>query len=115
MWIGNWKGSCRTLNTRAVAAYGRNVQLDQLRRAPREPARERAVRTREGLVHRCGEGQARALRGRVERNVVPRRDRRDHAVDAGEAPARAAAARGDPRWRHGAYRDRHTYSRRHES
>ena len=58
----------------------RAVPVDQLRRAAGEPARERAVRAREGLVHRRGARQAGALRGRAGRDVLPRRDRRDAAV-----------------------------------
>jgi DNA-binding NtrC family response regulator len=40
----------------------RAVPLDQLRGAPGEPAGERAVRPREGQLHRCGARQAGTLR-----------------------------------------------------
>lgn len=63
-----------------------------VRRASREPAGERAVRAREGVVHGGGEGQDRPVRGRVRRNVLPRRGRRDGALDPGEAPPDATAA-----------------------
>ena len=76
------------------------VPLHQLRRAAREPARERAVRAREGLVHRRGAGQAGPVRGGAGRELLPRRGRRDAAVAPGEAPARAPGAGGDPGRRH---------------
>ena len=60
--VGHRQGSDRALHPRAVHAHGGAVPFHQLRRAPREPARERAVRSREGLVHRRREGQDRAVR-----------------------------------------------------
>ena len=59
---------------------GRAVRRDQLRGDPREPARKRAVRPREGRVHRGGQdhrGQDRAGR---RRHAVPRRGRRHAAA-----------------------------------
>ena len=76
------------------------VPLDQLRRAAREPARERAVRPREGRVHRRGARQAGPLRRGAGRQLLPRRGRRDAAVAAGQAAPRAAGAGGDPGRRH---------------
>ncbi len=65
----------------------RPVHRHQLQRHSGEPARERAVRTREGRVH----GRAHAAQGShrigVGRHAVPRRDRRAAAVGAGEAAA----------------------------
>ncbi len=55
------------------------VPLHQLRRAAGEPAGERAVRAREGVVHRRGAGQAGALRRGAGRQLLPRRGRRDAA------------------------------------
>ena len=79
----------------------RAVPLDQLRRAAREPARVRAVRSREGHLHRRGAGQGGPVRRGAGGHVLPRRNRRDDARHAGEAPARAAGARSDPGRRHG--------------
>ncbi len=65
----------------------------QLRRHPGEPARERAVRPREGRVHRRGGQQGGQVPGGRRRHAVPRRDRRDAAQPAGEDPARASRRR----------------------
>ena len=92
----------------------RAVPLHQLRRAAREPARERAVRAREGIVHRRGEGQAGLFAAAARGTLLPRRDRRDDAGHAGEAAARAPAARGDPGGRHRGDADRHAHHRRHQ-
>ena len=56
---------------------------------PENAARNRAVRPREGRVHRCGRAQARQVRDGASRHAVSRRDRRPAAVLAGEDPARA--------------------------
>ncbi len=55
--------------------------------------RERAVRPREGLVHRRDRARRRPLRASASRHPVPRRDRRHAARSADAAPARAAAGR----------------------
>ena len=71
--------------------------------APRsraEPARERAVRPREGRVHRRGRAAQGPLRAGARRHAVPRRDRRAAARAAGQAAARAAGARVRARRRH---------------
>jgi DNA-binding NtrC family response regulator len=47
---------------------------------------------REGRVHRRDRSARRMLRAGRSRHAVPRRDCRDDAGDAGEAPARAAGA-----------------------
>ena len=90
-------------------AARRPVRRHQLQRDPREPARERAVRPREGLVHR----RARAAQGPDRdgggRHALPRRDRRAAGAAAGQAaalppgedvPARRRPA-GDPERRAG--------------
>ena len=69
------------------------VRRAELRGAPRDAARERALRPREGRVHRRRQAARRPLRAGRRRHAVPRRDRRAPAVDAGEAAARAAGAR----------------------
>ena len=48
--------------------------------APRGPARERALRPREGRLHRRRRAQGRPARARPRRHAVPRRDRR-HAAE----------------------------------
>ena len=63
------------IHTRSQRAQ-RAVHQGQLRRAPRDAARERAVRPREGRVHRRHQAQARPLRAGRRRHAVPRRDRR---------------------------------------
>src|SRR5256714_572850 len=75
-----------------TARVGR-VRRGQLRRDPREPARERVVRSRKGRVYGRRHSQDRALRASGERYPVPRRDRRHEPRAAGEDPARGAGAR----------------------
>ena len=48
------QGAVRALAARAQPARRRAVRRDQLRRDPREPARDRALRLREGRLHRRG-------------------------------------------------------------
>jgi Nif-specific regulatory protein len=77
----------------AVAAQRPRVHLGELRGADRDAARKRAVRAREGRVHRCAGIAQGAFRTGAWRHAVPRRDRRHLAVVPGEAAARAAGAR----------------------
>ena len=63
----------------------------RLRRAPGQPARERAVRPREGRVHRRADPARGRLRGGQRRHRVPRRDWRAAARAAAQAAARARA------------------------
>ena len=53
---------------------------------------ERAVRSREGRLHRGGRAKDRQVRAGRRRDAFPRRDRRDSAVDAGQAAARSRGA-----------------------
>ena len=53
------------------------------------PDRERAVRPREGQLHRRRPPAQGLLRARARRHAVPRRDHRDAAGAAGQAAARA--------------------------
>ena len=62
-------------------------------RVHRGPAGVRAVRPREGLVHRRGSVAARALRTGRRRHAVSRRDRRHVAAAADAAAARAGGRR----------------------
>ena len=73
---------------------------DQLRRPAGDAAGERAVRPREGRLHRGGAGQAGPGRGGRGRHAVHRRDRRDGAGPAGQAAARAGGRPLPPRRRH---------------
>ena len=72
------------------------------RRDSREPARDRALRTREGRVHRRRRAQAREVRARASRHPVSRRDRRSAPGASGEDPARAGREELRSRRRHGA-------------
>ncbi len=110
-------GTGKELLARAVhtqqQSQGRPVRRDQLRGDSRAAARERAVRLREGRVHRRREADHRQDRDRGRRHAVPRRDRRHAAVAAGEAAALPAGPQdrarrrpsGDPRRRARRVRD----------
>ena len=65
----------------------RAVRRRQLRGHPRNAARVRAVRTREGQFHRRLSRQARQARNGRGRDDLSRRNRRDDAPDAGSAAA----------------------------
>ena len=76
------------------------LRRHQLRRPHRDTTGKRAVRTREGSLHRsrlAEEGQARDGR---RRHRLSRRDRRAGAAAASQASARPAAARVRTRGRH---------------
>src|SRR5439155_26707034 len=75
-----------------VAALAR-LSLGELRRDPRDAARERVVRLRPGGVHGRGPRQEGALRNGRRRDALPRRGGRHAALDAGEAAA-GPAGRG---------------------
>ena len=64
----------------------------QLRRHPGEPAGERAVRPREGCLHRGRPPPHRQVRAVQRGHAVPRRDRRHAAGPPGQDPARAPGA-----------------------
>ena len=68
-------GTGKELFARALHALSgravRSVRADQLRGDSRAAARERALRLREGRVHRRGGAQARPLRAGASRHVVP--------------------------------------------
>ena len=69
------------------------------------------VRPREGLLHRCDQGQAGSARGRGGRGVLPRRGRRDQPDHPGQASARAAGAGGHPCRGHGGSKHRRPHRR----
>ncbi len=69
----------------------------ELRRDPRDPAGERAVRPRARRVHRrASADRAGLVRAARRRHAVPRRDRRAAAAPAGQAAARARGAQRAP-------------------
>src|SRR4029077_18652185 len=97
--VGHRERGHRALHPRAVRARGRRILFTELRRPSGKPARVRAVRPREGIVHGGGPGQTRSVRRGARRYVLPGRNRRDVPRDPGETAARAAGAGGGPRGR----------------
>ena len=77
----------------AEPAQGPPDGQGQLRGAAHRPRRERAVRPREGGLHRGPDAPDRALRGRRRLDPLPRRGRRAVARGAGQAAARAGDGR----------------------
>ena len=67
--------------------------------AARRAARVRALRPRARRVHGGGDARRPGCSRRPTGDALPRRDRRDAAAAAGEAPARAPGRRGAPRRR----------------
>ncbi len=93
---GRRQGAPGPPHPRRVVAQRRPLRGDQLRRGARDLAGERALRPRPRRVHRRRRRTAPGLlRGGQRRHPLPRRDRRDAAGHAGEAPAGAPGA-GDP-------------------
>ncbi len=90
--VGHRQGARRQGPPRPVIAPRQGVHRGQLRGAARDAARERAVRPREGLVHRGGGAPAGPVRAGRRGHAVPRRDRRDLAGHPGEAPPGAGDA-----------------------
>ena len=86
----------------------------QLRGAAGEPARVRALRPREGRLHRRRQAAHRPLRAGRRRHAVPRRDRRHEPEHAGQDPARAAGARVRAAGRHAHHQGRRAADRRHQ-
>ena len=83
----------RALHDRSPRAPA--LRRGQLRGHPRDAARERALRAREGGLHRRRRERARgAFEQARRRHALPRRGRRAAARPAGEAPARARETRG---------------------
>ena len=103
----------RHIHRRSRRAGGA-VRLGELRRDPGEPARKRAVRPREGRLHRRGRAPHRQVRGGRRRHAAARRDQRDGPAPAGQAAARAAGARDRPRRRQRAGQGQHPPPRHHQ-
>ena len=80
-----------------------------------QPDRERAVRPREGQLHRRRAPAPGLLRARARRHAVPRRDHRDAARAAGQAAARARDRHAScASARPSVQRDRRARHRRHQ-
>ena len=71
------QGAGRARHPPALVAQGSAVRQGELRGAAGGAARERAVRPREGRVHRRGDDAHRQVRAGRHRHDLPRRDRRD--------------------------------------
>ena len=82
----------RAPSTRPAPRAGRPVRGRQLRGAERVAAGERAVRPREGRLHRRARPAPRAAGAGRGRHLLPRRGGRAEAGSAGQAAARAAGA-----------------------
>ena len=86
------QGALRPIAARAQPAGRGAVCRHQLRGHSRDPARDRALRTREGRLHRRRRAQARQVRDGAPRDAVPRRNRRPAARAPGQDSARARRA-----------------------
>ena len=87
------QGAARAHDPSRRPARRRAVRRVRLLRARAEPARGRAVRSREGRVHRRDARAARPVPRGERRHDLPRRDRRHRRERAEQAAARAAGAR----------------------
>ncbi len=84
--------AARALHERSSRAQGPFVAVNCATLSP-APARERALRAREGRLHRCGGAAAGAGGARGGRNALPRRDRRARAEPAGASLLRVLQER----------------------
>ena len=103
----------RSLHEKSDRAEPR-VHPRQLRRAAREPGRERALRPSQGGLHRCRCEPQGALRGRQWRHALPRRGRRARQERAGQAAAVPRVWRDPPRGRERALPGRRPRALRHQ-
>ena len=108
--VGHGQGAAGGAHPSREPVRVRPVRQGQLRRHPDRADRERAVRAREGRVHRRGGAAARQVRARRRRHDLSRRSRRPARGVAGQAAARscrtascsasAASSRSASRARH---------------
>ena len=89
---GTGQGADRQGDPLREPAGRRAARQGQLRRPRREPARGRAVRPREGRLHRRHRHPQGAVRAGRRRQPLPRRDRRSARPPAGEAAAGSPGA-----------------------
>ena len=98
--IGHGEGTVRARDPRHERPPRQAVHQAELRGAARGADRERAVRPREGCVHRRDQAGRGRIRAREPRHAASRRNIRDASRSAGEAAARAAGAGVRARGRH---------------
>ena len=101
------QGSAGPLHPSQEPPRQAELHLGQLRGDPGEPARMRAVRPREGRLHRRRRAPHRQVRGGQRRHAAARRNQRDGPAAAGQAAARHPGTRDRPRRRHAAGQGRH--------
>ena len=89
---GHRQGTRRPGPARPEPPPGASIRQAELRGHPDRAAGERAVRPREGRLHRGGRPEGRPVRAGAPGDAVPRRGRRHPARAAAEAAARAAGA-----------------------
>ena len=90
------KGAAAKADPQAVAAARGPLVVFDCAAVSRLADRERAVRPREGRLHRRGGPAHRLPRARPRRHALPRRDRRPGAGPAAQAAARARGPRVPP-------------------
>ena len=93
--VGHGQGAHRQRHPPELGPQAQPLPPHQLRRHPREPHRERALRPREGLLHGGRQGPPGQVRAGHRRDPLPGRDRRAQPGPPGQAPARPGGARGD--------------------
>ncbi len=98
--VGHRQGAGRPRHPRQQPAGRPGLRARRLRVASRAAARVRAVRPREGRLHRRRAQQARSHGGGAPGHAVPGRDRRATRDAPGQDAARAAGAPDPPRGRH---------------
>ncbi len=98
--IGHRQGGARPLRARPLQPRARPLRPGQLRGDSGASARIRAVRPREGRLHRSRRPPHRQVRGGERRHTAAGRNLRDGHPPAGEAPARHPGAGDRPRRRH---------------